>query len=331
MGVFMSFRGSRIDKLRSIPPDHLLLIAREWVLCGDDTWNTSTAHVTKVLEAAKDVSEESGWLLDKLRSKGDIPEFGDDEDAKLRWVAEIMATDNSPRAQYYRGRALWELGDDDDDCLKLLRQSADAGFAPAMSELGSNFEDEEGLAWLQRAGALNDPEALREMALRSTDRKRFELLSEAASRGHADSMYLLASEFADRLTTVETATFDARYILYTCDLTHEIRSVVEYAGGDLAVLYAVGRELEGYEQFWDTDKHPHGVYLPCIDVYLTVMHRARQAALQAVTGLRQYLGGRDVARLIGKIVYGTRQSDAHEWWRMDHHQSNERKEKKTRT
>ena len=70
----MDVRRSRRDRLASIPPDHLLRMARGWVFGGSN--NTSAAHVTKVLEsAATRGSEESGWLLDKLRSKGAIPEF----------------------------------------------------------------------------------------------------------------------------------------------------------------------------------------------------------------------------------------------------------------
>ena len=67
----MDVRRSRRDRLASIPPDHLLLMARAWVFGGEnDNWNTSVAHVTKVLEsAAARGCEESGWLLDKLRSK----------------------------------------------------------------------------------------------------------------------------------------------------------------------------------------------------------------------------------------------------------------------
>ena len=122
----MDVRRSRRDRLASIPPDHLLLMAREWVLGGNNS-NESVAHVTKVLEsAAARGSEESGWLLDKLRSKGDIPEFGDNWNAKWKWVADIMATEDSPRAQYYQGRARCRLGARDGG-LKLLRQSAKAG------------------------------------------------------------------------------------------------------------------------------------------------------------------------------------------------------------
>ena len=101
----MDVRRSRRDRLASIPPDHLLLMARAWVVGGN--YNTSVGHVTKVLEsAAARGSEESGWLLDKLRSNGAIPEFGIDWEARLRWMAEIMATEDTSQAQYYLGRAL---------------------------------------------------------------------------------------------------------------------------------------------------------------------------------------------------------------------------------
>ena len=81
----MDVRRSRRDRLASIPPDHLLLMAREWVIDGLN--NTSVAHVIRVLEsAAARGSEESGWLLDKLRSNGAIPEFRSDWKAKWRWV-----------------------------------------------------------------------------------------------------------------------------------------------------------------------------------------------------------------------------------------------------
>ena len=47
----MDVRRSRRDRLASIPPDHLLLMAREWLFDGLN-WNKSAAHVTKVLESA---------------------------------------------------------------------------------------------------------------------------------------------------------------------------------------------------------------------------------------------------------------------------------------
>ena len=319
----MDVRRSRRDRLASIPPDHLLLMAREWVF-GGNNWNTSAAHVTKVLEsAAARGSEESGWLLDKLRSKGKVHEFGRDRRAKERWVAEIIATEDSPRAQYYRGVALLGLGVRDAG-VELLRQSAEAGFAPAMSRLGVAVGDEdEKMAWFRKAAELNDPDGLCELADR-VEEGRFQLLCGAAARGHVYSMRRLASNYSDRLSPVEMATFGTRFVLYT-DLKNRFTSIIgdaaqrfdneQASANDLAVLCAAGRELEGYDQLWDAGRHPHDSWMPCIEVYLTVTHRARRAALQTVVGLRELGLPRDVAVLIGRAVYATR-TDARAWWQQ---------------
>lgn len=293
-------RSSRMDKLKSIPPDHLLLMARGWIF--DYNYNKSVAHVTNVLEAAAKGSEESDWLLDKLRSKCEIPKFNDNLHFNWTWLAEIMSTEDSPRAKYYRGVSLWLLGDSEDNVMELMRQSAEAGFAPAMSWLGDKDDDSE---WLCKAVELKDPDGIYALAHDDMD---FELLCEAAALGNTDSMYLLARNFQDRLSHIEIATFEARRILYggwgNCKMVNS---------KDIDVVYVTGRELEGYEQFWDKYNYLDESYLRCIDVYLTVMHRARQAALQTVTGLGRFVG-RDVARLIGKMVYNTRESDSDAWW-----------------
>ena len=80
----------------------------------------------------------------------------------------------------------------------------------------------------------------------------------------------------------------------------------------LQVLCAAGRELEGFGEFWDEGRRPDESYLRCIDVYLSVTHRARRAALQTVAGLRELGLPRDVAVLIGRAVYDTR-LDAWAW------------------
>ena len=319
----MDVRRSRRDRLASIPPDHLLLMAREWVLGdGYNTFNKSVAHVTKVLEsAAARGSEESGWLLDKLRSKGAIPEFGDDWSSKWRWVAEIIATEGSPWAQYYRGVALLELGEEDAG-LKLLRQSAEAGFAPAMSWLGANVKGDEKFAWIRKAAELNDPDGLNSLA-DLVEESRFELLCKAAARGHARSMWRLANIFSDRLSPVEVATFDARHVLYTGDrifigpvvgATVQRLRAESLEANDVPVLRAAGRELEGYDKLWDAGRPLDASRMRCIDLYLTVTHGARRAALQTVAGLREIGLPRDVALLIGRAVYATR-TDAWSWWK----------------
>jgi hypothetical protein len=298
------------DRLASIPPDHLLLMARNWTL-GGDNYNISAAHVTKVLAsaAARGNNEESGWLLDKLHN---IPEFGEDLKAKWRWVAEIMATEDSPRAQYYQGVALWQL-DEDDASLNLLRQSAEAGFAPAMSYLGSVVEDEEEkMAWFRKAAELNDPDGLYELA-RHVEVGRFELLCEAAARGHAGSMYRLANTFLDRLSPVEVTTLGARHVIYSGNWTFAGPTIED--AKDVSALYAAGRELDGYDQFWDTDEHPHESLLKCVEIYHIITRRARRAALACVLVLKSCLC-RDVARIIAKLVYDSR-FDAKKWYHMN--------------
>ena len=82
---------------------------------------------------------------------------------------------------------------------------------------------------------------------------------------------------------------------------------------DVAVLCAAGRELEGYDQLWDAGKQPNDLYLSCMELHFSVTHRARRAALQTVAGLREVGLPRDVAVLIGQMVYETR-TDAWSWW-----------------
>lgn len=299
-----------MDKLKSIPPDHLLLMARDGIF--DEARNSSTMHVIKVLEVAAKGSEEGAWLLDKLRSMGDVHGFG-----RMRFLVEIMSTEDSPRAKYYRGRALRKISDDDDG-FELVRQSAEAGFAPAMSWLGGVDHGK----WFCKSAELKDPDGLYFLACDSEEEKAFGMHCCAAALGNYNSMHLLVRLFSKQLSQVEAATFEGRQVLYggwgihivpfICDAERRLEKKVA-DGNDLDILYALGRELEGYDQFWDHGNVPHERYLRCIDVYLTVMHRARQAALQTVTGLGRFVG-RDVAKLIGKMVYDTRQSDSYAWW-----------------
>ena len=81
---------------------------------------------------------------------------------------------------------------------------------------------------------------------------------------------------------------------------------------DTQLLFVVGRELEGYDQFWDENRCVPNDLQRCIDVYLTVSHFARVAALQTITALRQHRFPRDVAVLIARRVYATRE-DAYAW------------------
>jgi len=88
--------------------------------------------------------------------------------------------------------------------------------------------------------------------------------------------------------------------LYYCE-----RAYLRLCNNNVIDPFASGRILEGYSNIED-DRC--AVARNTMATYLNCSHRARIAALQVVIGLRPLLG-RDVATLIGKLVYSTRDSE----------------------
>lgn len=269
----MDPRPSRRDKLLSISPDQLLLIARYKLS------NYIDLNVEILKSAAVRGNEECAWFL------------------------ENDFTENSARAQYYQGLKTYCF--DSVIGVKLLRKSAKNGFVPAMSELGQvlNYNDEEErVAWIRKAASLNDANGLYLLStlVASMD---FDLLYSAAIQGIPLAIWNLISVFRDRLSLTEVMVFCARYVLISGSdsyLGPVIENVIE--SGNVGMMYVAGRELEGYSVIWNNEKTPKEVWLQCIEVYLDEMHRARRAALQTTFGLRRILG-RDVAGMIGKMIY----------------------------
>jgi len=310
-------RASRKPKLDTIPTDWLVLVARDWLFSrGAGNCNSSVAHVTKVLDsAAARGNEEAAWLQ---RVMANIPEFGlwskKNEEAKCVWLMERLKTENGPRAQYYRGVASLFL-----DGLSLLRQSAENGFIPAMAEFGWRMMDtqpQEALNWLRKAAERNNPEGLFWLGeLQVDDVERLKLLRAAAQQGHVEAMQRLGWSFLKSyVPALEAAVISARYVLLTGDFDEDISGIdpLEHAD-DIQLMFVVGRELEGYDQFWDEGRHLVKNLARCIHVYLTVSHRARCAALQTISALKQHMFPRDMAVLIAQYVYLTRE-DAIAWF-----------------
>ncbi len=313
-------RKSRVPKLDTIPPDHLVLIAREWL--KGDVCNNSSGFVMRVLASATARgSEEAAWLLDVItRGDGSIPEFGVDWTNKCRWLAESLVDDDTARAQYYRGRALDMIGDTRG--LELLRRSAASGFSAAMSVLGWRMistKQGEGMEWLQRGAELNDANGLCWLSQFDVTRE-FSLRLSAEKHGHFGTMWILAEKHADKFDAVSRAALRARYALWSgsrvavFEADSALRLISELRAGkeEWQIVFAVGRELEGFEQVWDEERHLTTELQKCVEFFVTVAHRARRAALQAVAALR-FLGlSKDVAVLIAKLVYKTR-DDAQIW------------------
>jgi hypothetical protein len=140
-------------------------------------------------------------------------------------------------------------------------------------------------------------------------------------------MYVLARDYWEKLAPTKVAAFYAHGMLLSgsCPVFPVPGLVMflrQFNSGiidtvTLQVLYITGRELHGYEKIWEEGRHPHRHFLQCINVYKIIVYRARSAALQTVAALlRSKASNKDVARLIGKIVYQTRESDPVIWWRQ---------------
>ena len=161
------------------------------------------------------------------------------------------------------------LSDDNE----LMRESAQAGFPAAMA-CYDEFMDE--------AVKLLDPWALYYC-------------------GYYYHGAQIGSTRCMRKLNAQSAKFYAKCILYTAHA-----HIPEPEGFVEEDRFIIGQELEGYNQFWDSNRVIGLTYLNgCIELYLTHLHYARRAALQTVVALRTLLG-RDVAQIIGKLVYATR-------------------------
>lgn len=297
------------NKLSSIPPEHLLLTARGCIF-DDMEYDSNIANMLK--SAAKRGSNESAWLLEKLK---DIPYFDHDSTMMPR-IVELMSAEKSPWAQYYQGMALYHS--DEHGAADLVLESATAGFAPAMSELGYMIVDAR--EWVRKAAELKDPDGLYLMS-KIDQNGQFELLSEAVRLGHIWATYELLDKFSDRISLPQTIRLIARYALFSRAQNHhlsEIMIISDRLDGilahdeDIEAAFMAGRELEGYSDFWGDTWHPNVEFIYFIRIYCTIIHRSRRAALQLIVGLRPILG-RDVSGMIGKMVYETR-NDSVVWW-----------------
>ena len=217
--------------------------------------------------------------------------------------------------QNYRGSALFDG--------KLLRQAAERGFAPATAELGKHMSAlenddraKEGREWVRKGAAKHDPNGLFYAGMLDElsgpcGGRMTELYAEAAREGHAYAMIALR-----RISTLEMVVLKARSIALSANPNASPNGVYSAIrrlnnncsdANDAKLMFLVGRELEGCDQLWDEDRRVSEDLACCIDVYLTVSHRARFAALQTISALKQHRFPRVVAVLIARRVFETRE------------------------
>ena len=137
----MRVEQSRIPRIESIPPHHLVLAAREWLFRGDTKDPRTKEEIECILRNAKRRgSEEAGWILEQR---------AEDED--------------TPRGIFYVGSIMYGMG----DVIKgrsLIEKSAKLGYPPAMSKFGfllsMHSSVEEGMVWINAAAAKGDYDGL---------------------------------------------------------------------------------------------------------------------------------------------------------------------------
>jgi hypothetical protein len=248
----MDQRCSRIPKVKTLPTGWLITLVRTW---KHNLYRWNDQMLSVVNELTERGNEEGQWLMNQV--------------------------ENSPIALYYT----WHHN------IEYLQQSANAGFAPAMTKLYQITRERH---WLDKALLHQEPLAL-------TYNGYF---YKAAELG---CIRAVADILADDDDPPNMRLLQAQHVFLSGGMWPVVH--MERCKWTLLCYYTLGRTLEGFYDIWGKPLDDRCT----INLYLTVSHRARQAALQTVSALRQMLG-RDVAQLIGKLVYSTRETDVDSWW-----------------
>jgi hypothetical protein len=275
-------------KGRRYPKGQLFIIAKNRLFSD---LSDSKEHVCRLLRTAVAVEGcmESDWLLKKVCYLIPDDEYLYNDFCERRMFIQdlLSGEDECVRSAYYFCLASLIP---DEKWFEILRIVSEQNiFAPAMSLYASKISNaKEKLYWAQKAAELGDPDGLFMMAAED----KF-LLTDAANKGSIQAMKAL-----------NTLKMRARADFY-CGDTRE-----SYQTNSYQEMFEVGRELVDFERVWLI--RPHVGVLKCIDFYTRVCKNSQSAALQTVYLMRPVLG-RDVARVIAKMVYNTRNYDAECW------------------
>ena len=303
----MSTRGSKLD---SYPVEWLLQAIRDW-LFEDYRCNRSGTYAQKLLEnAANRQNEEAKWLLKRLTLNGTkcIPDFGatgSDYRNKMAWlrVCFYLSENNDPWNNYYYGMSHLE-----NPPFELIEKSAKSEYPPAMRAYGRllflrNWAEGEDLAvfWFKKASVLGDAASSCELSWRY----------EGIDENVAEQYYRIAVQQGSSCAMRERfpSLLGRAIALSGMYAKHEENRVLTYTVQD---RFAFGRELQGADEFSDVLSKFQLDMLMCITLYTSVTEKARTAALHAILALRRRLS-KDVAVMIGKLVYDTRNVDADAW------------------
>ena len=307
-------RAPRGSKLKGYSSNFLVHVVREWLFEPLFSGSIqSPSFAAKLLaSAARRKNDEGCWLQERFLAGG--PLVARKVEDMRGWLEKMFLPAEEQRGRFssfYAGKVLITFERGSELGWELMECSARAGYAPAICTMASRTMPLS-LEWLERAVEKNEGRAFVMMAQMDYS-KRFELLHRAALCEDLIGMRSVSLEYGDRLAPEEASRFAARFVLFSASSNllipgYYVRASKEglIENFNLDQPFAIGRELEGYEQFWDAGTCLAERDLLCIEVYLTTIHNARRAALQTVAVLMEKEFPRDVAKLVAKMVFATR-------------------------
>lgn len=268
-----------IKGFKAIPECYWLDLVRVWVYDGTGMSSNTVKRILLSME-----SKEGVWLQNKLK---DMPEFNGNVEDKWRWFVEVMSREDNMYANYYHATAL-------DMCnnIHFLKRHTQTSFTLFMKSALEGF-----------SLAMEDVNAYGNDTFPQSSCETVNINPMATiSNGCIHCLnYLVKRKL---LPTVQLARFDGLLLLLSGDreFYHGKHSKLEQ--------FVAGREVDGYEELW-SDRHLYCEPFYCNRYYHIVTNCARRSALQTVVILRSKGVVPDVARLIGRLVYQTREIEPH--------------------
>lgn len=327
---------------RYLGPDYLFGVARQ-LLMADYCWLPT---IFKLLQAAESMGhEEAAWLQMMLNSNAYFLSTVNTKDNEkiTKRLEELFMTEDSPRSLAY---AAWFSGSDTVEFVERAQQSSAAGdgFGHYVTswihrwhhdDRPSNSNDAE-VEYRRKAVLQNVPEAYHDEANRRkidesfTYNDKINLHLKAANSGHRDSMNVLIDAFkltneslgCNRLDgikwkarrTMSSITTHLSVLTLFDDIPRHMiyfhKSMTEEM---VEIAFTIGHEFDGYQDFFPPLKAETEHLEEIMMVYRSIINLVRYTSLFTLVVFKRLLG-KDVARLIARLVYASR-LECFAWYR----------------
>lgn len=261
-------QGDSVEVLADIPGLGPVAISTTWTVTG-----TSAGTVTALPEGTPSSTPQVGYLAridsDAEPETAQMPLANPDDPMAGQNLPDHHSVDAEEEARSLYLAAQEALhsasGPDAAYGASLLRQSADMGYAPAMTELGALYsfgrglprDDTAALEWQRRAAAQKNAQALFRLALihsagrgvPQNDRAAGDWMTRAALQGHTEAMFVLAMLHEDGVGVSESMVEMVRWLEAAAAQGHVVSMFFAgliYAEGEDGVIMKDSQKSEQY-------------------------------------------------------------------------------------